>query len=384
MKIYRCNNIKLSGSVLLSLLVSFPWFFISYGGVLHGADSELVISFFTIAVSLFLFFVFVPHSSKVENTGYGNLYGKSTYWFVILCYLVVIVGKFILAYKYDFQLGKVRAQYFSAEGVNTVYFGFSYLGAFFSKVIVPLSLVLMIITTKEEKQQKILLCAFLISNVLVGGRFAIYQFVVILILNNIIANKILNKNILVIMLLLFFSFFLIANRLGVELLDSIVYLWEQVLNYHVIQIPLISHYLDFPVALGPFTGVESLIYNVLGNGSPETMVAEYLRNNEIYLNGAGPFNAFGTSLSFFFPALGVPFGTVTFLFSVFLHIGLLLIILKKNTLLVIKLYVFALYFSAFQPYIFTFQYYMLMLFFLLNFISIDIQKKNFKIIFKLN
>ncbi|MEZ9667164.1 hypothetical protein AB4262_05550 [Vibrio breoganii] len=146
------------------------------------------------------------------------------------------------------------------------------------------------------------------------------------------------------------------------------YIFQQVENYHVIQLVVISDYNDFPVSLSPyFLGFDSFISYIIGDTPTETLLAGYLQNVEIYAyNGDGPFNAFGTSLSYFYPLFGVLIGTSVFLLLfLVLYLSMFRFFKNKREPIII-LFGFLVYFSAFAPLLFSFSSYSFMAIFIFS------------------
>lgn len=373
-KVEMVNSVSFLNTLALSLLASLPWFLSSLGGYASNIGGDLSGSFLCISFSIFIMiFISVKSVKSVKSVSfYGNFYSKLVFNALVLINFIVLVGKFRLAYEYDFQFGLVRHYYFSDLGKLTVFYGSSLCEAFYNKIVIPATIVSFILPTKHKKECFILLSVFLVSSVLVGGRFFIYEITVITVCKELIRGRFISHKLIVLAFLVFFSFFLISIRLGVDIVDSFIYILRQNLNYHVIQLPILADYQNFQQVLAPFVGVETLVYFLFGWTPPETVLAGQIQVMEVYAyNGDGPFNAFATSLAYFFPLFGVEIGTLLFIVSISFFLASLFFIFKVNRLEVIVFFVYIIYFSAFAPFVFSFQFYAYLVFFTLGFVKVS-------------
>ncbi|MBJ7591784.1 O-antigen polymerase [Aeromonas veronii] len=360
------NKIPFVNAFALSLLASFPWFLSAIGGYASNIKNEFIVSFLFISLAI-LTMTFLAAKSVNRIDFNGDSYGKVTFYAIIIINLFVLCGKIDLAYKYDFQLGTIRHYYFNDVGKSVVFFGSSLYEAFYNKVIIPATMILFILPTKNKKEYLIAFFIFLMSSILVGGRFFIYEFAVITLCKALISGRVISYKLIFSFLLIILSFFVIANRLGLDIFDGFLYIFRQVLNYHVIQLPILSDYQSFQKVLAPFVGIETLVYFLFGYTPPETILAEQVQFIEKYAyNGDGPFNAFATSLAYFFPVYGVEFGSLIFIFSIASFLMFLLFVFRNNRAEVVILFIFVLFFSAFSPFVFSFQFFLYIIFFALG------------------
>ncbi|PMM04230.1 hypothetical protein BCT61_17165 [Vibrio breoganii] len=196
----------------------------------------------------------------------------------------------------------------------------------------------------------------------------IYYLIVIVVIKQLLRNKIWSHSYLYLIILVFISFIIIANRLGLDITSSSEYIFKQIEAYHVIQLPILSDYNTFPVSFSPYLGIETPISYIFGFTPSETKLAAHLNSIEAFTyRSDGPFNAYGTSLAYFFPLFGVTIGTGMYL-TMFTMIYLCIFFnLNRSRGELLVLFGFLSYFSAFSPLAFSFAFYIYLLLFLLSF-----------------
>ncbi|MGO2498848.1 MAG: O-antigen polymerase [Vibrio litoralis] len=340
--------------VLVAFISVFSWFLLSSGIIYFklGYVTALV----TIVTLCFLFVVVYKVTNTLDLDKDFYFESKILWWILFISLLAYTMSIIDILIEYNFNLQYVRNTIFK-EDVRKEIFGNIFISMFFTYVIKGLFYGYIFSVGKFKRHHYILIATYVISGIIVGGRFNLYHAFIFIILVNLLYPsvknfKIVNRySIISFFLAIFVSFnrFMLAN--DTSFVDAISRVAVSIYNYHAVQFGV---YLLFSehnnVFSGIFTGLLTPFFVISGQNSIEGYVGYTLDKVEFLEKG---YNAFGTSGAYFsvFGDLGLIVFILTVLLN-FIFIGRCVESTLRKKLVIYS--VFSMYFSAFSPFYFTF------------------------------
>ncbi|NJO65560.1 MAG: hypothetical protein HC836_47970 [Richelia sp. RM2_1_2] len=289
--------------------------------------------------------------------------------------------------QFNFDFAAIRYYFFRGQDYLEVFYGGNkYIKMFFNHILSPLAISSIITLRKWGIREIFIVILYCLNGIAIGGRIELYETFVILTIQKFfnLRKIIFNKNYIAVIL-----FFLIlvttihinrlVNHLQISSFDALKMVLGEIYAYHSIQFGIISESLDAPMQYGPITGLLTPLYVILGKTSPEGELYVFLDEVE-FSWGDRSFNAFGTSIMFFFPLfqwISVPI----FFISFWLLCCYVTFFAKKNSRLALsKFLIYSLFFSGFKPYIFSFSWWLCIpLIYVYTFEFTNMRKKNDRI-----
>jgi len=348
---------------LLSIISIVPWLFMASGGIVHIGSFPLFLMGFCLAILVFSYVIFLGFRvNKLDRLNQQEILNKNVAYIFLVFFAFLLVKNFHILQSVGFNPQFARNSYFAGNGGV---WGSVHLRMFYSYVIVPFFLLYLITKEKITRFDLLGVTLFCVANMLVGSRFVIYYMFLIFILRVVtFSPRFSFSRIFVVGLVLFFSAILLGfvrsyMSYDLTVTEASLRSFKSFYEYHSIQYGIYGYYEKSPLVLGPFTGIVSPFYTLIGGGSPESNIATFLHQ----VRFMGRFNAFGTS-AFYFNFFGF-MGFFAFIFSfAFITYFMFTIVPRKYKVHYVNFTIFSLYFSSFQPYAFGFSWWLINFYFL--------------------
>lgn len=353
---------------LVTIIISMPTF-LGLTGSFYFIEPNIISFYYTI---LFITVVFCSYyTSKFiydlsRQTEYVNVIkNKKIFYFlyfVYAYYLIVLIG-FSFANNFNFTL--IRNELVRDQGsLDVIFFGNIYLRMIFDYVFSAYVLFVLFSHQKWDNYKIILVILFILSGVIMGGRFSLYKVGVIFLIDILrYKSAITLKRLIIYACGLFFVTILIqANRFinsGDDNfnIDALVSMFHSLYIYHSIQPAILSINSNISEQFGMLTGLLTPLFMILGLTSPEGDASQQLFANKFYVDGNG-YNAFGTSAIYFVPSYG-SVGIIIFSLSLVLLCYVSLVIDRTKKYYNVSLFLlYSMFFSSFAPFIWSFSWYL--------------------------
>ncbi|HIF9232350.1 TPA: O-antigen polymerase [Photobacterium damselae] len=347
--------------LLVSIVISFPTITATIGSLDHVDSWFMFLNFFILCMSTYLCSLYISKKIYFETTIDIKVPGY-LYVFLYLMYGYIIVILFKNALLFDFNFSLIRNHLIRDQGIiGLLYDGNVYYRMFFEYIISSVTIALFFLKARWDRWQLILLLLFVLSDVLVGGRFAIYKFIIIIFIrilnkNNTSIRKYLN----IVVLFTLISIAIQANRFingyDSNLSEFIGGFLHSIYLYHSIQPAIILDNLNSSSQFGVFTGLLTPFYMLLGIKSAEGNISDELFRTA-FIVGDNSFNAFGTSAIYFTTSYGIIGVSIYALSLILLSFFSIAISNRYKTMVLLKFILFSLFMSMFMPYIWSFSWY---------------------------
>lgn len=374
----------------LNLLVGFfcvmPWLLASVGAERLLGDTWIFFLGFSFSVMTALIVAFVNQSVvknrekyflSNNNSFFQNCLRKLWFYIIVASYFFYCVRVSNILLIHSFDLAAVRYSYFrSSDTLQNIFFNNKFIGMFFAWILNPMCICYLLTSRKFNlKEEWVVVFLYVLSGMMIGGRFSLYHVSVILFLNSFVAVKKIPKfnkkriltTLIVLALFLFLSLGIGANRAfytsnqGYSFLYAFKQAFLSVYDYHSLQFGVISVSSGAPMQQGMFTGLLTPFFVFSGLPSPEGQLYLFLDNISFNFGNETGANAFGTSIMFFMPMVdsNIKISIFLFFFSVLLLLFFLAYFVKGlEKLILLKYILFSFYFSAFQPFMFSFSWWL--------------------------
>lgn len=354
-----------------SLILTIPWFLLATGAVSHL--DNYILFFYCLLISFFIvIFNSIMLNSKLiqpllKNRRGEFLNNKLFKFTLSIFFIYMLVQQFYLLKSAGFNPQFARNLYFESNSITDIW-GSIYIRMIFSYIIMPLFYLYLLNRDRYDKYDIFLISIYILSGLMVGSRFDLYFIVIIYLISRVTSfeyYKIKNK----FKYILIFSFLLVvsiglarsAMSYNLDFFNGLQRSLESIYVYHSIQLGVFGFYSDAPFGLGPFTGITTPFYMIIGESSIESEIYSFL--NDVSFSHFNA-NAFGTS-AFFFNFAGY-FGFLFFIFSYFSFVAILYTIIHRlYKLLFIRYSLMILFFSAFQPMAFGFAWWFVVFLFII-------------------
>lgn len=365
MKVYR-------SSLFVAFISVIPWILASIGTIQFIGDAWIFLTASTMSI-ITIFIVAVMHYSSTSNNITTNshlsqkkyLLRNIFFLVIVVSYVFLIFGLLGVLIRFNFNFAFIRYYFFRGQdSLEVIYAGNKYLKMFFNHVLDPLVVAFLITTVKWGFRDIIVIGLYCLAGIFTGGRFALYKTVIFLIINTLFKNTRVNfKKLHIVIFFIFLTLSMSVhvnrqvNAWGISPMDALKRSVGEVYAYHSIQFGIMNESLDAPMQYGPITGLLTPFYVISGKTSPEGELHIFLDRVELSQEEK-TYNAFGTSIMFFLPVfkwMGVPLFFISFWILCFC-----IMFISKNTRKVAlsKFLMYSLFFSGFQPYIFSFKWWL--------------------------
>lgn len=350
--------------LLVSLIITFPTFMGVIGSIDHVDSFFLVFNFIFLSVCVFICSLFICKKTyKLSKDNIDFEISKKTYilLYIIYGYIIIVLFKYALLHNFNFSL--IRNNLVRDQGIiSLLYDGNVYYRMLFEYIIGAVTISLFFFKSKWDRWQLILLLLFVLSDFLLGGRFAIYKTIIIIIIGllNYKSNISIKKISIIVTSFILIAIGIQANRY-VNGYDANLSLFiNNFLNslylYHSVQPAIIFDNLNSSPQFGMFTGLMTPFYMIFGLKSAEGNISEELFRT-VFTIGDNSFNAFGTSAIYFTTSYGIIGVSIYAISIIFLSIFTVAISNEYKTIILLRFILFSFYMSMFMPYIWTFSWY---------------------------